>query len=124
MKHLLMLSGIILSMTFSVAASSATEGRQVTITGVLTDDNSYGGCMAKLSSNPDTWGALNCPGPGGYVTLDCDGAFGSKSQAQTKLAAVQLALVTGKYVYVIADDTKKHNSYCLATRVDNLNTAP
>jgi hypothetical protein len=73
--------------------------------------------------------ALTSPGPQStglacginFVSFDCTGDFASRSQAQQKLSAAQLALVTGKQVRLVVDDSQTHNGYCFVRRIDNTN---
>lgn len=100
-------------------ALSATATYTTSVTRVLTDSENYGGCMAMVSPGPEA-PALGLSCLGSWVTFSCDGTFNSKSIGNSKLSAAQLGLVTGVDIIVGVDDTKKHNGYCFATRVDNL----
>lgn len=97
------------------SAFAATGDVYSKVTTILIDDVRYGGCMAALETAPSTSG-VDCADP--WVTFSCTGDFNSKSQSQTKLSSAQLALVTQKTLYVVVDDTKKHNGFCFASRVD------
>ncbi|MCX7110033.1 MAG: hypothetical protein NTX45_07875 [Proteobacteria bacterium] len=61
-------------------------------------------------------GSLNCPS--NWIALSCDGTYNTKDVAQMMLDQVQLAWATKRYIYVQVDDSKLHNGYCTATRVD------
>ena len=104
---------------------SATYGGLYDYTGqvtrILIDENNFGGCMAQLTPLlTDT-----VPTCGDWVSLDCQGNFGAKSDGAIRLSAAQLALVTGNEVYIGVDDGIKFNgTFCRAFRVDNLNTTP
>ncbi len=79
----------------------------------------YGGCMAWLSSPVNT--ASNAPDcTGNWVAFSCDGTYTSKEVAQLMLDQAQLAMVTKSSIYVEVDDSKKHNGYCTAVRMDLL----
>ena len=100
----------------SFSAQSATGVLTATIIAMLTDDTNYGKCMVRVTPSPTTV----LPGcAASYVTLDCSGDFSAKAEAQRKLDASNLAFVTGSQIRYYLDDTKKHNGYCYATRVDN-----
>lgn len=99
---------------------AATGGLEFSITGMLTDDTAYGGCMARVSPSPASLG-LNCAAD--YVSFSCTGDFNAKNIGQTKFQAAQLAFVTSKKLYIALDDTKLHNGYCYSNRVDNVQTA-
>ena len=103
----------------AVAGSAFSANAWVTgkVTRTLIDDTYFGGCMIVLLPGPETLG-LNCPAV--WVTLNCSGDYNSKEVGYQKLQAAQLALVTGTTVHVWVDDTKKHNGYCYARRIDNL----
>ena len=112
---------IVVAILLSAARTSvaATGGVEFTVTGLLTDDTNYGGCMARVTPSPETLG-LACAA--GYVTFSCTGDFNSKSLGQTKFSAAQLAFVTDKKIYIALDDTKLHNGYCYGSRADNVQT--
>ncbi len=77
----------------------------------------YGGCMAYLANPVNT--AANSPACfSNWVAFSCDGTYASKDIAQLLLDNAQLASTLKKAVYVEVDDTKLHNGYCTATRVD------
>lgn len=63
--------------------------------------------------------AVNCPGTS--VSFSCTGTYHSKDLAFYMLDQAQLALSLNKQVVVRVDDTKKHDSYCVATRIDVIN---
>jgi len=93
---------------------------------LVSNQNLYGGCMAGLAvpintavvspGQPAT--TLNCPG--NYVSFSCTGTYNSKDLAFYMLDQAQLALSLNKQLYVTVDDTKLHNGYCVALRVDVL----
>lgn len=99
---------------FASAVEGDVTGRVLKI---LTDESDFSECMAFLSVPIANSGA-NCAGS--WVSVGCSGAFGSKSNATSRLSALQLAYVTGTDVRVFVDDTRKANGSCYATRVDNL----
>jgi hypothetical protein len=98
------------------SAQSATGVLTATVIATLTDDTNYGKCMVRVTPSPSTVLA-GCGA--GYVTLDCSADFGTKADAQRKLDASNLAFITNAQIRYYLDDTKTHNGYCYATRVDN-----
>ena len=73
--------------------------------------------MIRVDTLPSTVLA-DCPD---WVTFSCSGDFNSKSQGNLKFQNAQLAMVTGKQVALLVDDSKKHNGYCWARRIDIIN---
>ncbi|MEP6358191.1 MAG: hypothetical protein ABJ084_03910 [Halioglobus sp.] len=73
--------------------------------------------MAVVSPNPQAKG-LDCKA--NWVSFSCSGDFNSKEIGYQKLEAAQLAMMTGTMVSIRIDDSKKHNGYCFAQRIDNL----
>lgn len=88
-----------------------------TVVDSKTDKLMWGGCLALLSASPSDYG-LDCPSGANFVTFDCIGEFSAKSDALRLYDAAQLGYVTKKRVNIWVDDTRKHNGYCLATRID------
>jgi hypothetical protein len=82
------------------------------VTGLL-----YGGCMAYLA-NPLSYATPKPNCPSNWVSFSCDGTYAAKDVASMMLDQAQLAYATKRSVYVVVDDAKKHNGYCLATRLD------
>jgi hypothetical protein len=89
-----------------------------TIQRTLLQEGSVGGCMILLDKSIKDAG-LDCPASN-WVSLDCDGAYASKASAQRILDSAQLAFALNKRVFMKVDDSKKHNGYCVATRIDLL----
>ncbi len=82
---------------------------------MVTGDETYGGCMVRLSESPT--GVLpTCKA--WWITLSCDGTHTDPVRAYRMLDQAQLALATGMEVFVRLDDSKTHNGYCFATRID------
>lgn len=79
----------------------------------------FGGCMVALDVSPAAQG-LNCPDAGNWVTFSCSGTHTSRSNAMRMLDSAQLAFVSNRRVRVYVDDSRMHNGWCLATRVDVL----
>lgn len=115
----------------ALAAATGTCLAQAMLVNVgnitVTTDGSFGGCMMKISpinaindqaGIPPGIGAGQCST--GFLSLDCDGNHISSKKSNAQLTAAQLAYVSGKTIYVVVDSSKKNNSYCLATRIDNM----
>jgi hypothetical protein len=82
----------------------------------LIQEGSFGGCMILLDKSVADVG-LACPTP--WVSLDCDGLFGSKLSAQRAFDSAQMAFALDKNVSLRVDDSKKFNeTYCVAVRID------
>jgi hypothetical protein len=83
----------------------------------VTGDSTFGGCMAMLDKPINA--ASNAPiCPSSWVSFSCTGTFTSKDMAFQLLDQAQLALALNKQVMVTVDDTKKHNDYCFASRIE------
>jgi len=111
------LSTLILS---TILASTVAQGATASLNGkidrvMIHNDGGFGGCMAQLSVNPKA--ALPACG-GGWVTFSCTGDFTDPVSAYRSFDQAQLALATHKNVLVVIDDSRRHNGYCFATRID------
>ena len=104
---------VLLTMPAEAATAEVTGEVRRTLT---VADERWGGCMVILSVSPSEEG-LDCPETG-WVTFSCTGTHTSKSNALRMYDSAQLAFVTGRTVRVWVDDTKKHNGYCFASRID------
>ena len=71
--------------------------------------------MALLSEAPASAG-LDCKG--NWVSLSCTGDFVPRDAANRSFEMLQIALVSRAKVWALVTDGKKHNGYCLATRID------
>ena len=104
-----------------MAAAGSAVGAEADLFGVVTrtliDGRFYGGCMAKIVPGPETIGIECSPE---YVTFSCSGDFNTKEVGNRKFSGAQLSLVSQGRVSVRVDDTKKHNGYCYARRLDNI----
>lgn len=99
--------------TYATQGGMYAKVRRVLVTG----DSLYGGCMALLDKAINT--ASNAPNcPGAWVSFSCTGTYTSKDMASHLLVQAQLALALDKFVYVVVNDAKKHNGYCVASRID------
>jgi len=104
---------VTLSVTGGALAGTGIHRGKVTST--LTQEGVFGNCMALITPSPSQT-LPSCRA--GWVTFSCSGDFNSKSAGQTKFSQAQLGLVTGNGVVVVIDDTKTHNGYCFANRID------
>ena len=119
MQILLRVLAAMLILFVSTSSLGATYRVDTNVTGVLLEDDVYGGCMAKLAVSPSSETA-NCGA--NWVVFDCDGTrddTSGKSLAAQKLSAAQLAYVTRGLVRVVFDDQRKINGFCYAQRIEN-----
>ena len=91
-----------------------------------TGKTKFGGCMARLKKgaawNSALWATLpdSCANQAGgdtFVSFDCAGVVGSKSDGAAMWSSVQLAAVTDKAVGVSVTSNRV-NGYCIADRID------
>ncbi len=109
-------TSILLAALASPTAWAATRTiASATVNKVMVNAVDYGGCMASLSVNPK---ALLPACNAGWITFSCTGEFTDAVRAYRMLDQAQLALASNKTVSVTIDDTKKHNGYCFASRID------
>ena len=103
------------------SSGSASEAILTSVTRLATEPGRWGGCAARLASNPKTVSGLEACG-NWYVTFDCEALTvrTTKAEAQTKFQQAQLAFVAEKRLYVEVDPTAIVNGVCLATRTDVL----
>ena len=102
--------GLLLLGTFS-SVSADKFYKSGTITRVLVDSTSFGGCMVKLSTPINN----GCPASG-WVSLDCTNTY--YTDGKNKYAMALTALSLNKSITVRVDNELKHNTYCVAQRVD------
>ena len=100
---------------FALNSQAATSALTTTVTKVLSDTEKYGGCMASLAISPTTKLA-GCSA--NWVSFSCTGTFADKALAFANFENAKMALAMNKQVYVEFDDSKRHNNYCFARRVD------
>jgi hypothetical protein len=94
--------------------------RGATIERTMVIEGSFGGCMVLLDKSIADAG-LACPANNNWVSLDCDGVYVSKVSGQRAFDSAQMALALGKNINIQVDDSKKHNNYCVAVRLDLIN---
>ena len=116
MNRLLLLIAVSFFSTSAGAAESYVDNLQ--ITQIIIDNNRYSGCMVKVS--PELPASTNC-GRLDFVSLDCDGEYGTKAKAQSMLEMAQLAFLTDKSVRLRVDDDypiiNGTNSFCTANYI-------
>ena len=112
----ILLGGCMIATFSSHGTLAATDNWNATVDRILTDSENFGQCMAVTTPSAADRG-LDCAAY--WVTFSCDGTFNSKSIGATKYSSAQLAYVTDGRINVTVDDTRKHNGYCFAQRIDN-----
>ena len=108
---------VLLLIAFAGSALGTNKTYKANVTRTALHEDNFGVCMAKVTPSPSDKG-LDCKP--GWVSFSCSGDFNSKEIGQQKFSAAQLALVTGDRVVIYVEDTRKHNGYCYASRIDNL----
>ena len=108
---------LIATLAYSGFGSAAAYFFKGQVTELIYQPGVFGTCMAKLNPGPQSTPA-NCAAD--FVTFSCSGDFNSKQEGAVKYSAAQLAFVTGQELKVRLDDTRKHNGFCFAVRVDNI----
>ena len=73
--------------------------------------------MAKLNVTLSSQG-LDCRSK--WVSFSCTGDFAPRAAAKTNFELAQLAFALGSEVRIQADDSRQHNNYCFASRIDVL----
>jgi len=109
-------------LTAALAASEAgAVGILTNVTRIAIEPGRWGGCAARLASNPKLVAGLESCG-NWYVSFDCEASSGesTKSEAQSRLQTAQLAYVADKRIYVEVDPTVILNGVCYASRADVL----
>lgn len=81
-----------------------------------TNSDVYGACMARLAKDPATTGVDCNP----WVTFSCTGDFTTKDSAYRMFDMAQMSLALDKAVTVWVNDSKKHNGFCVAERIEVL----
>jgi hypothetical protein len=97
------------------AYSDTAWVKGATVERVLNQSDAYGGCMLFVDKAiADS--ILNCPSR--WVSLSCDGTFNDRDVAARMYDTGIMAIALDMKLNIFVDDTKKHNSYCVAKRVD------
>ena len=114
-KLILIVTGLFMTGLSLNAIATNANVAGVTVQRILIDSKYYGGCMILVDKVLADYG-LNCEK--NWVSFSCDGTFNSQAIAFRKLDQAQMAMALNKTVFLIIDDSKKHNSYCFAQRID------
>ena len=118
MKSLIIVLGVVLLCSMPLTSDAVTKGVIVHIVRTLVaDDGRFGGCMVQTDVTFVQKG-LDCKS--NWVSFSCSGDFTSKDVGYRMFDSAQLAFVLGNRVLLVIDDTKKHNGYCYADRIDVL----
>ncbi len=115
MKKLILIL-LMLGLTLPVYSDTAWV-LNATVQRTLLQDNAYGNCMAYLDVAIADSG-LDCPSR--WIAFSCDGTFNSRDVASKMLDSVMMAFALERQISVLLDDNKKHNGYCVVTRIDVL----
>lgn len=97
----------------SAGTWAAVEAKTVTPTRLLTDPKNYGYCMIYSTGLVFSHNCANR-----WISLDCKGSYHSKEASRLMWDAANLAYATESNVYVVVNDARKHNGYCVADRLD------
>lgn len=97
---------------WSSASLGATAGKETNVLRLLNDNKNFGHCMIFTTAVV----SIDCPA--GWFSLDCKGSFHEKETTRRLWDAAQLAFVTDSLIYLVANDQKKHNGYCVLDRLD------
>ncbi|BAQ84711.1 hypothetical protein [uncultured Mediterranean phage uvMED] len=116
MRTSLILATLGALLLLSQPANSATSTVRSTVYGVLTGDN-YGGCMVQIGRIPVDAG-LDCPDKARtWVTLDCDGSFGTTEDSSNNLRMAQAALLAKTPISILIDDSYKVDGWCVGRQI-------
>jgi hypothetical protein len=117
MKNISILAMAMLMGTASpgFAASAHIQGNVLKT--LIADQDRWGGCMILIDQKLSDHG-LDCPQQ--WVSFSCNGTYTTKDVAYRMFDSAQMAYALGKRVFLQVVDTKKHNGYCYASRVDVL----
>ena len=103
-----------LLVAWASTGKAAVEGHVTAIETLLVETERYGACMIYTSSSP----TINCPA--NWISLDCTASFHSKEESRRFWDTAQLAFAMERRIYVVINDLKKHNGYCVLERLDIL----
>lgn len=99
----------------SISNAGSAWIKEAKVTQTLIMDENYGDCMIHLDINISEVG-LDCPGK--WVSLSCSGDFNTKATASRMYDLALMTGAMGKKVTLRVTDSKKHNGYCVANRLD------
>ena len=105
-------------LTVSDRAHGAARQYKTPILGITTSANGFNGCMVKVEPVPVS---LYCTNRSDhtFLTLDCDGEWVSRADAQNNLKQAQIALIANKQVNIVVNDrfAIEPQGYCLAQQL-------
>lgn len=93
----------------STAAIEVFSGK---ILKTLTSSQNFGLCMLRV----DYQSTIDCSSR--WVSVDCAGEYHSKETSRRLWDSAQLAMALDSSVFIVINDAKKHNGYCVADRLD------
>ena len=114
-KYILALSMVVLMGTASVGFATTVYVRGKVTKTLVADQGRWGGCMVRIDQVLANH-LLDCPSQ--WVSFSCSGTFTTKDIANRMFDSAQMAYALGKRVVLEINDTKKHNGFCYASRVD------
>ncbi len=103
----------------ALQANTTSVTTKVTRTLAVANDD-WGGCAAQVEASLVDEGLTNCNDR--WVTFSCSGDHASKSNAVRMFDQAQMAFALDRQVRIYVDDTKSHNGFCFANRIDVLAT--
>jgi hypothetical protein len=116
MKKLAVILSLIVFCSYPSASNAATGVLYSKVKQVLVSAPPlFGSCLVLLEDQISSVG-LECTG--GWLSFSCTGDFQPKDVAYKMLDMVYLSIVLDQELRFVANDTKKHNGYCVAERVD------
>lgn len=106
---ILLMSALILWPALSLGSVETHIG---VIKTTLSDTQNFGHCMIRL----DYESTIDCNDR--WVSLDCRGSFNSKETSRRLWESAQLAFALDSTIFLVINDAKKHNGFCVADRLD------
>ena len=108
---------VLFTLLFALPAKSATKTINTPVYGVLASSDKYGGCMVQVAALPRN--TLDCKTNGDrtWVTLDCDGNFGSRIAAANSLSMARAALLTKDRISITIEDNRRISGYCFGSQI-------
>ena len=99
-------------------AEGAVKQYKTPILGITTSANGFNGCMVKVRPVPISLYCTNRDGHT-FLTLDCDGEWVGRGDAQNNLKQAQIALLANKQVNIVVNDrfAIEPQGYCLAQQL-------
>lgn len=109
---------LVLLLFAPMGAHGVVKQYQTPILGITTSTNGFNGCMIKVRPVPTILYCTNRDGHT-FLTLDCDGEWVSRADAQNNLKQAQLALLANKQVNIVVNDrfAIEPQGYCLAQQL-------